>query len=175
MQFADGSHLDVDMLVISAGIRPRDELAKSSGLETHPRGGILVDNFLQTSDPAIFAIGECAVAHHMIYGLVAPGYEMADVVASRLMGDEKEFKPYDMSTKLKLIGTDVGSFGDPFAVGLLKQLSTRTRQRAFTSESTYRLMVKSCWAAFWSAMPSSTICCCKPARTKPSYPPTPKT
>ncbi|GAB3640327.1 nitrite reductase large subunit NirB [Spirosoma arcticum] len=115
MQFADGSRLDVDMLVISAGIRPRDELAKSSGLDTHPRGGILVDNSLQTSDPAIFAIGECAVAHHMIYGLVAPGYEMADVVASRLMGDEKEFKPYDMSTKLKLIGTDVGSFGDPFA------------------------------------------------------------
>ena len=115
MQFADGSRLDVDMLVISAGIRPRDELAKSSGLDTHPRGGILVNNFLQTSDPAIFAIGECAVAHHMIYGLVAPGYEMADVVASRLMGDEKEFKPYDMSTKLKLIGTDVGSFGDPFA------------------------------------------------------------
>lgn len=115
MQFADGSHIDVDMLVISAGIRPRDELAKASGIETHPRGGILVDNALQTSDPSIFAIGECAVAHHMIYGLVAPGYEMAEVVASRLTGVEKEFKPYDMSTKLKLIGTDVASFGDPFA------------------------------------------------------------
>jgi len=115
MQFADGSHLEVDMLVISAGIRPRDELAKIAGLETHPRGGIVVDNFLQTSDPAIFAIGECAVAHQMIYGLVAPGYEMADVVASRLMGDEKEFRPYDMSAKLKLVGTDVCSFGDPFA------------------------------------------------------------
>ncbi|MGV3560702.1 nitrite reductase large subunit NirB [Larkinella arboricola] len=114
IQFADGSTLDVDMLIISAGIRPRDELAKASGLDTHPRGGILVDNFLQTSDPTIFAIGECAVAHHMIYGLVAPGYDMAEVVAARLMGDEKEFKPYDMSTKLKLIGTDVGSFGDPF-------------------------------------------------------------
>ena len=115
MQFADGSHLAVDMLVISAGIRPRDELAKSAGLDTHPRGGIIVNNALQTSDPVIFAIGECAVAHHMIYGLVAPGYEMAEVVAARLMGDEKEFKPFDMSTKLKLIGTDVGSFGDPFA------------------------------------------------------------
>ncbi len=114
IQFADGSTLDVDMLIISAGIRPRDELAKAAGLNTHPRGGILVDNFLQTSDPAVFAIGECAVAHHMIYGLVAPGYDMAEVVAARLMGDEKEFKPYDMSTKLKLIGTDVGSFGDPF-------------------------------------------------------------
>lgn len=115
MQFVDGSFLEVDMLVISAGIRPRDELAKLAGIETHPRGGIVVDNFLQTSDPSIFAIGECAVAHHMIYGLVAPGYEMAEVAAARLMGDEKEFKPYDMSTKLKLIGTDVGSFGDPFA------------------------------------------------------------
>ena len=115
MQFADGSLLEVDMLVISAGIRPRDELAKSAGIDTHPRGGIIVDNSLQTSDPSIFAIGECAVAHHMIYGLVAPGYEMAEVVASRLMGEIKEFKPFDMSTKLKLIGTDVASFGDPFA------------------------------------------------------------
>ena len=115
MQFADGSHIAVDMLVISAGIRPRDELAKSAGLDTHPRGGIIVNNALQTSDPAIFAIGECAVAHHMIYGLVAPGYEMAEVVASQLIGATKEFKPFDMSTKLKLIGTDVGSFGDPFA------------------------------------------------------------
>lgn len=114
MQFADNSFLDVDMLVISAGIRPRDELAKIAGLETHPRGGIVVNNQLQTSDPAIFAIGECALAHHMIYGLIAPGYEMAEVVAVQLTGGEKEFLPYDMSTKLKLIGTDVASFGDPF-------------------------------------------------------------
>lgn len=114
MQFVDNSFLDVDMLVISAGIRPRDELAKIAGLETHPRGGIIVDNGLRTSDPYIFAIGECALAHHMIYGLIAPGYEMADVVASALTGVDKEFLPYDMSTKLKLIGTDVASFGDPF-------------------------------------------------------------
>ena len=114
MQFNDNSFLDVDMLVISAGIRPRDELAKIAGLEIHPRGGIIVDNALRTSDPYIFAIGECALAHHMIYGLIAPGYEMADVVASALTGVDKEFLPYDMSTKLKLIGTDVASFGDPF-------------------------------------------------------------
>ena len=114
MQFNDNSFLDVDMLVISAGIRPRDELAKIAGLETHPRGGIIVDKALRTSDPYIFAIGECALAHHMIYGLIAPGYEMADVVASALTGVDKEFLPYDMSTKLKLIGTDVASFGDPF-------------------------------------------------------------
>ena len=113
MQFTD-SLLQVDMLVISAGIRPRDELAKIAELETHPRGGIVVDNHLRTSDPNIFAIGECALAHHMIYGLIAPGYEMAEVVATLLTGGEKEFLPYDMSTKLKLIGTDVASFGDAF-------------------------------------------------------------
>ncbi|WP_221392708.1 nitrite reductase large subunit NirB [Dyadobacter sp. NIV53] len=114
MQFADNSFLEVDMLVISAGIRPRDELAKIAGLETHPRGGIVVDNCLRTSDPNIFAIGECALAHHMIYGLIAPGYEMAEVVATQLIGGTKEFMPFDMSTKLKLIGTDVASFGDAF-------------------------------------------------------------
>jgi len=114
MQFADNSFLEVDMLVISAGIRPRDELAKIAELETHPRGGIVVDNQLRTSDPNIFAIGECALAHHMIYGLIAPGYEMAEVVATILTGGSKEFLPYDMSTKLKLIGTDVASFGDAF-------------------------------------------------------------
>lgn len=114
MQFADGSRLDVDMLVISAGIKPRDEVAKVAGLEVGTRGGIVVNNALQTSDPNIFAIGECALAHQMIYGLVAPGYEMAEVVATSIIGGAKEFLPYDMSTKLKLIGVDVASFGDAF-------------------------------------------------------------
>jgi nitrite reductase (NADH) large subunit len=114
MQFVDGTSLDVDMLVISAGIKPRDELAKIAGLEIGTRGGIIVNDNLQTNDPCIFAIGECALAHQMIYGLVAPGYEMAELVAAKLMGIEREFKPYDMSTKLKLIGVDVASFGDPF-------------------------------------------------------------
>ena len=114
MQFADGSRLDVDMLVISAGIKPRDEVAKVAGLEVGTRGGIIVDNNLLTSDPNIYAIGECALAHQMIYGLVAPGYEMAEVVATKIAGGEKEFLPYDMSTKLKLIGVDVASFGEAF-------------------------------------------------------------
>lgn len=114
MDFVDGSRLEVDMLVISAGIKPRDEVAKLSGLEVGSRGGIVVNDQLQTSDPNIYAIGECALAHQMIYGLVAPGYEMADVVASKLLNGEKEFKPFDMSTKLKLIGVDVASFGDAF-------------------------------------------------------------
>ncbi len=115
LSFADGSQLDVEMLVISAGIRPRDELAKSSGLATHERGGVLVNDGMQTNDPSIFAIGEVACHRDMIYGLVAPGYEMAEVVINQILGDKTQsFKGFDMSTKLKLIGVDVGSFGNPF-------------------------------------------------------------
>ncbi len=114
MVFADGSELETDMIVVSAGIKPRDELARESGLEVGPRGGIVVNDLLQTSDPEIYSIGESALYKGMIYGLVAPGYEMADVVANSLAGGSKTFAPYDMSTKLKLIGVDVGSFGDPF-------------------------------------------------------------
>ncbi|MBK5272398.1 MAG: (2Fe-2S)-binding protein, partial [Bacteroidia bacterium] len=106
-----------DMLVISAGIKPRDELAKQCGLDVGPRGGIVVNEKLNTSDEYIYAIGECALFNGMIYGLVAPGYEMADVVVTNLTGGEKSFTGYDMSTKLKLIGVDVASFGDPFING----------------------------------------------------------
>ena len=128
MTFSDGTHIDVDMLVISAGIKPRDEVAKLSGLAVGTRGGIIVNDHLQTSDPAIFAIGECALAHQMIYGLVAPGYEMAEVVVRNIcplaprggmkdssLAPQAIFLPFDMSTKLKLIGVDVASFGDAFA------------------------------------------------------------
>jgi len=117
MTFSDSTSIDVDMLVISAGIKPRDELAKSAGLETGQRGGITVNEKLQTSDPSIFAIGECALYNGMIYGLVAPGYEMAEVVVDNLTGGGKSFSGFDMSTKLKLIGVDVASFGDPFMSG----------------------------------------------------------
>jgi len=124
MQFADDTKIDVDMLVISAGIKPRDELAKQCGLETGNRGGIVVNDQLQTSDPSIYAIGECALHNGMIYGLVAPGYEMAQVVVNNIVQDNasSRFTGYDMSTKLKLIGVDVASFGDPFINGE----STRT-------------------------------------------------
>jgi len=114
LKFNDDTSLTIDMLVISAGIRPRDELAKLAGLHTGSRGGILVNEKMQTSDESIFAIGECALYENMIYGLVAPGYEMADVVVSQLLGAEKSFHGFDMSTKLKLIGVDVASFGDAF-------------------------------------------------------------
>lgn len=114
LTFSDNSHLEIDMLVISAGIKPRDELAKHAGLTTGPRGGILINEECQTNDECIYAIGECALFNGMIYGLVAPGYEMAEVVASKLSGHNKLFTGFDMSTKLKLIGVDVASFGDPF-------------------------------------------------------------
>ncbi|TYP97287.1 assimilatory nitrite reductase (NAD(P)H) large subunit precursor [Sphingobacterium allocomposti] len=114
ISFQDGSYLDSDILIISAGIRPRDELAKKIGLATGDRGGILVNAQMQTSDGSIYAIGECALFNDMIYGLVAPGYEMAEVAASHIAEEGKMFKGFDMSTKLKLMGVDVASFGDPF-------------------------------------------------------------
>lgn len=116
MVFTDETELKTDMIVVSAGIKPRDELAKSSGLEIGPRGGILVNDDLLTTDNNIYAIGEAALHKNFIYGLVAPGYEMAEVVASQLSGDHKTFSGFDMSTKLKLIGVEVASFGDPFCI-----------------------------------------------------------
>lgn len=110
-----GSPLQVDMIVVSAGIRPRDELARAAGLACGGRGGIVVDDSLKTSDPRIFAIGECAAHRDFVYGLVAPGYAMADQVAAALRGEAASFEGADLSTKLKLLGVDVASFGDPFA------------------------------------------------------------
>ncbi|MCG8315905.1 MAG: nitrite reductase large subunit NirB [Pseudomonadales bacterium] len=116
MEFADGSTIETDMIVFSAGIRPRDELAKQCGLEMGERGGITVNNFCQTSDPDIFAIGECALWEGKIFGLVAPGYQMAEVVSDTLNGDfDNQFLGADMSTKLKLMGVDVASIGDAHA------------------------------------------------------------
>ncbi|MBM1107744.1 nitrite reductase large subunit [Aurantibacter crassamenti] len=116
MEFGEDDMLEVDMLVISAGIRPRDELGKSSGLLMGTRGGIIVNNKMQTSDPDILAIGEVALYNQMIYGLVAPGYEMAQVAVDQILGktDSLMAAEIDMSTKLKLIGVDVASFGTPF-------------------------------------------------------------
>lgn len=110
--FSDGEELDAQMVVYSAGIRPRDELAKQIGLRLGERGGIAVDAGLQTSDPDIYAVGECASVAGMIYGLVGPGYAMAKVLATRLAGGDATFEGADMSTQLKLLGVDVASLGD---------------------------------------------------------------
>lgn len=112
LQFKDGEFVPVEMVIISAGIRPRDEVAKAAGIATGERGGILVNENLLTSAPDVYAIGECALFNNMIYGLVAPGYEMADAAIAHLCSETKSFKGADMSTKLKLIGVDVASFGD---------------------------------------------------------------
>jgi nitrite reductase (NADH) large subunit len=112
--FKDGDSLECDLIVISAGIRPRDELAREAGLALGERGGILVDDHLRTSDQDIFAIGECALHQDTLYGLVAPGYQMAEVCARTLTGTDANFVATDQSAKLKLLGTDVASFGDPF-------------------------------------------------------------
>ncbi len=113
MNFSDDSHLETDLIVFSAGIRPQDALARSSGLEVGERGGIVVNDQCTTSDPHIHAIGECALWDQRIFGLVAPGYTMARTLASVLNGDqEAAFTGADMSTKLKLLGVDVGSIGD---------------------------------------------------------------
>ncbi|MFJ8914886.1 nitrite reductase large subunit NirB [Amycolatopsis sp. NPDC102389] len=114
-RLGNGTELDVDLVVFSAGIRPRDDLARSSGLEVGARGGILVDDTCRTSDPDVFAIGECAAVDGKVYGIVAPGYAMAEIVAARLTGGEGTFPEPDMSTKLKLMGVDVASFGDAHA------------------------------------------------------------
>ncbi|MGW4122910.1 nitrite reductase large subunit NirB [Nocardia sp. NPDC004711] len=113
--FSDESELRAAVVVFAAGVRPRDEIARTSGLDVGERGGVLTDLSLRTSDPNIYAIGEVAAVEGVCYGLVAPGYNTAEVVADRLLGGAGEFPGADLSTKLKLLGVDVASFGDAHA------------------------------------------------------------
>ena len=113
MVFADGTHLETDMIVFSAGIRPRDELARQCLLAVGPRGGVAIDSACRTSDHDVYAIGECASWNEQTFGLVAPGYDMARVTARHIAGDtDAAFTGADLSTKLKLMGVDVASIGD---------------------------------------------------------------
>lgn len=109
---SDGHTIDAGLVVFAAGIRPRDELARVAGLDIAPRGGVLTDLACRTSDSDIFAIGEVAAIEGRCYGLVGPGYTSAEVVADRLVDGVAEFPAADLSTKLKLLGVDVASFGD---------------------------------------------------------------
>ncbi len=116
MKFGDGSSLETDVIVFSAGIRPRDDLARAAGLSVGERGGIVIDDACRTSDANIYAIGECALWRGKIFGLVAPGYQMAQVAAAQISGSrDAAFAGADMSTKLKLLGVDVASIGDAHA------------------------------------------------------------
>ena len=141
MEFADGSHLETDMIVFSAGIRPRDELARACGLQVGPRGGVAIDARCLTSDPHIYAIGECALWNGQLFGLVAPGYDMARTAARHLLGSEANFAGADLSTKLKLMGVDVASIGDAHGA------TPGSRSYQFTDErrQVYRkIVVSSC-------------------------------
>jgi nitrite reductase (NADH) large subunit len=107
--------VEAAVVVFSVGVRPRDELARGAGLALAERGGVLTDRACRTSDPHVFAIGECAAIEGTCYGLVGPGYASAEVVAARLgdgPGADAEFTGADLATKLKLMGVDVASFGD---------------------------------------------------------------
>jgi nitrite reductase (NADH) large subunit len=117
-RLSDGVELDADVVVFSAGIRPADALARAAELPLGERGGVLVDARCRTVDERVWAIGECAALSGRTYGLVAPGYAMAEVVADRLLGGQATMTPaeLDMSTQLKMLGVDVASFGDAHAV-----------------------------------------------------------
>ncbi|MFL6074410.1 MAG: nitrite reductase large subunit NirB [Mycobacteriales bacterium] len=115
-ELSSGTELAADLVVFSAGVRPRDDLARQAGLPVGERGGVLVDASCRTADPAVHAVGECACLDGRVYGLVAPGYAMATVVVDRLLGGDTRFPGADTSTKLKLLGVDVASFGDAHAV-----------------------------------------------------------
>jgi nitrite reductase (NADH) large subunit len=116
VRLSDGDIIDAGVVIFAAGIRPRDELAAAAGLTRAERGGVLTDLSCRTSDPNIYAVGEVAAIGGRCYGLVAPGYTSAEVVADRLLDGGAEFPEADLSTKLKLLGVDVASFGDAMGV-----------------------------------------------------------
>jgi len=136
--FADGTHLESDIVVFSAGIRPRDELARAAGLTVGERGGIRINSHCQTSNPDIYAVGECALWEGRIFGLVAPGYQMAEVAARHMAGESQvHFLGADLSTKLKLMGVDVASIGDAHAV------TPESLSYVYTDEIVYKKLVVS--------------------------------
>ncbi|CCH21361.1 nitrite reductase large subunit NirB [Micromonospora lupini] len=112
LELSDGRMVDAELVVVAAGIRPRDDLARAAGLPLGPRGGVLVDETCRTADEHVWAVGECAAVDGTCHGLVAPGYATAEVVADRLVGGAATFPGADTATKLKLLGVDVASFGD---------------------------------------------------------------
>ncbi|OAL34112.1 nitrite reductase [NAD(P)H], large subunit [Fonsecaea nubica] len=118
--FEDGEEMECSCIMFAIGIKARDELARAAGLKCSDRGGgVVVDDDLRTSDPSIYAIGECASWGEQTFGLIAPGIEQADVLSFNLtqakFHSPRTFKRPDLSTKLKLLGVEVASFGDFFA------------------------------------------------------------
>lgn len=110
----DGTELPCDLLVMAVGIRPNTQLAADAGLAVGK--GIHVDDQMRTSDDDILAVGECVEHDGAIFGLVAPLYDQAKVVAKTLLGEDAAFVQKELSTKLKVTGCDLFSAGD-FAEG----------------------------------------------------------
>ena len=133
LEFDGDRDLETDLVIVSAGIQPNSELADDAGLAVGARGGITVNAHLETEDPAVFAIGECALLHGRVWGLAAPGYAMARHLAARLAGQRVAPLPEpDLSTRLKMLGADVVTIGSPLEEG--------TRHE-FRDESRYRLLL----------------------------------
>jgi nitrite reductase (NADH) large subunit len=136
--FTDGTSLKTDLIVFSAGIRPRDELARAAGLAIGERGGIRIDSHCRSANPDVYAVGECALWQGRVFGLVAPGYQMAEVAARHIAGDASvQFLGADMSTKLKLMGVDVCSIGDAHAA------TAGALSYVYTDEIVYKKLVVS--------------------------------
>jgi nitrite reductase (NADH) large subunit len=135
LELSDGETLETDCLIFAAGIRPRDDVASAAGLDCHRGGGIVVDDGLATSDPAVFAMGECARHRDVVYGFVAPCYAMADVLADRLCGGDRIFEGAAPSARLKIEEVDVSSVGESLADGTL------VRDLTWLAEDQYRRVV----------------------------------
>ncbi|MBH0120886.1 nitrite reductase large subunit [Rhodococcus sp. CX] len=116
VELSDGSVIDASVLVFSAGVRPQDALARDTGLEVGARGGILTDiGCRSVTDESVYAVGECAAVEGTCYGLVAPGYSTAEVVADRLLGGDAEQLELRGQVGAGELGVDVASFGDAHA------------------------------------------------------------
>ena len=110
IKLSDGRVIETDLVVMAVGIRPYTEVAKDSGLEVNR--GIVVNDYMQTSDPNIYAVGECAEHNGKVYGLVAPLYEQGKVLADYLTGKESDgYKGSTTFTSLKVSGCDLYSAG----------------------------------------------------------------
>ncbi|KAJ8585502.1 nitrite reductase [Rhizopogon salebrosus TDB-379] len=158
---SDDQHLKAEMVIYAIGITPRDDLARQAGLKCVEKGGIVVNDLLQTSAEDVFAIGECASWKGNTYGLIAPGVEMADILSFNFTQVEtgaggfkqRQMNMPDLSTKLKLMGVDVASFGDYFAdkhsprgvtskVVVLEPLNEDKAKKAMHTTSTARELAK---------------------------------
>jgi nitrite reductase (NADH) large subunit len=121
LRFKDGSQVEADLVVMAIGIKSNIEVARNSGI--YVNRGIVVNDFMETSVPHIYAVGECAEHREIVYGLVAPLYEQGKVLANRICGNLGE--PYQGSvtgTQLKVAGVDLFSAGEIFEDGTTKSI-----------------------------------------------------